>query len=173
MIKFRSGQSLLEVMVAFTVSVVIGIALVSASLSTQRAANSARNQTQATKLALEYLEDIRIFRDVKGFSSLTSSATCSKIDFSLSATDPTMWSLVGAGGCAATNGDYTASAFNNSTVFYRRLLITDIVAPTVISKKILVTVNWTEGVNARTVSQETTLTKWCTGTVNPLIATCP
>jgi Tfp pilus assembly protein PilV len=172
MIKLKSGQSLLEVMVAFTVSVVIGIALVSASLSAQRAANSARNQTQATKLALEYLEDIRIFRDVKGFSSLTSGASCYQINYNSQATNPIQWTLDGAGGCAATNGDFTASTFNNSTVFYRRILITDIPASTVISKKIMVTVNWTEGVNARTVSQETTLTKWCTGQV-AASPTCP
>ncbi len=164
-----SGQSLIEVLIAFVVSVVIGIALVSAGLATQKSSISARNKSQATKLALEYLEKIRLMRDTNGFSTLTSSSTnCYTINNN-SSTDPASWTLSSSAACTSTDGE--AVTLNN-TNFYRKLTITDITAN--VSKKVLVTVSWSEGINARSVSEETTLSQWCNGTITGFsTSTCP
>lgn len=182
--KFSSGQSLIEVLIAFTVSVVIGMALVSAGLATQRASISARNKSQATKLAQQYLEEIRLMRDTGGFPIPSHNANgsvqtyCWTIDTS-SGTDPSAWQLIrvhtNPNVCNLWNnpgqvvGDEQVSL--NNTVYYRRLVFTQI-TPNV-SSKVTAKVMWAEGVNNRIVSAETTLTKWCEGAVTGVSGTCP
>src|SRR3990167_9128885 len=108
--KFNVGQSLIEVIVAFAVVVVVGMALVSASLATQRNSISARNKSQATELAQQYLEQIRVIRDIKGFSGVNGysgglQANCWKINNSTSS-DPNIWTLnqIAVGTCHTTIG---------------------------------------------------------------------
>lgn len=59
----QSGQSLLELVVVITVIVIVVSALVFATIASLRNATFARNQAQATKLAQEALERVRIGRD--------------------------------------------------------------------------------------------------------------
>lgn len=159
----EKGQSLIEVLVAFTVSIIVGIALVSAGLATQRSSISARNKSQATKLAQEYLEQVRLIRDVKGYNTLFPAGftnACYSVN-TASGTDPSSWSLAYvAATCTSTQGE---SFPLNSTNFYRKVTISDVAGG--LAKKVVVDVSWTEGTNARSVSEETTLSKWCDNTV--------
>lgn len=183
--RLRRGQSLIEVMIAFTVSVVIGIALVNAGLATQRASISARNNSQATKLAQEYLEDIRLIRDVAGYSAFDSPTdprfqlsgfvdTCWRINTN-SSTDPSAWRFTSISRNLAVCNPNTPYANDekvtlNNTVFSRRLVVH--IVTTNLSRKFTAKVVWNEGTNIRSVNEETTLTQWCGGAVTAGAA-CP
>lgn len=59
----KKGQSLVEVLVAVGIAMMLGIALVSASVLTQKTSRSTQNTAYATKLAQELMEELRIYRD--------------------------------------------------------------------------------------------------------------
>jgi hypothetical protein len=59
----ESGQTLVEVIVASTVGILVVVALTFATLFSLRNANFSKNSTQATKLAQEGLERVRMGRD--------------------------------------------------------------------------------------------------------------
>jgi len=61
------GQTLIEVVVAVGVVVLLAVSLITTNLVTQKTSRSARNTTQATKLAQDYAEKIRIIRDRDGY----------------------------------------------------------------------------------------------------------
>ncbi|OGE14987.1 hypothetical protein A3F00_05035 [Candidatus Daviesbacteria bacterium RIFCSPHIGHO2_12_FULL_37_11] len=61
-----SGQTLLEVIVVIAVGIIIVGVLVFATIFSLRNANSAKTNAQATKLAQEGLEKVRISRDRSG-----------------------------------------------------------------------------------------------------------
>src|SRR5437879_249242 len=89
-----NGQTLIEVIVALGVAVILAVSLITTSLITQKAARSARNNTQATKLAQEYIEQIRVYRDRKGFANAFASVT-ENVCLKLNTTNPTPenWTL--------------------------------------------------------------------------------
>ena len=149
---FQKGQTLIEVVVAVGIAIILGISLVSASLVTQKAARAARNNTQAAKLAQEYIEEMRVFRDNKDdFSALTIGG-CFTIN--TSDPDPGGWDLVA---CIDKNSDGIIDGETvplNKTDFERKIAVEDI-TPT--KKKITVTVNWREGTNPRTITDQTYL----------------
>lgn len=62
----NSGQTLLEVIVVITVGIIIVGVLVFTTIFSLRNANSAKTNAQATKLATEGLETVRISRDRSG-----------------------------------------------------------------------------------------------------------
>lgn len=64
--KNQSGQSLLELIIVITVTLIVITSLVFATLSSLRNAQFAKNQVQATKLAQQGLEKIRSSRDKNG-----------------------------------------------------------------------------------------------------------
>src|SRR3989338_9855914 len=66
----RRGQSLIEVVIGAGISVILAIALISTSLIVQKTARAAKNNTQATKLAQETIEQLRVMRDRKGFAAI-------------------------------------------------------------------------------------------------------
>lgn len=72
------GQSLIEVLISLGLVVILAVALITASLITQKTARSARNDTQASKLAQENIEEVRVIADRQGFSYLSGKAgsTC-------------------------------------------------------------------------------------------------
>jgi len=59
----EKGQSLMELIVVITVIVFVVGALTFATIASLRSANFAKNQAQATKLAQEALERVRVGRD--------------------------------------------------------------------------------------------------------------
>ncbi|MFA5933334.1 MAG: hypothetical protein WCV81_03690 [Microgenomates group bacterium] len=68
----EKGQSLIEVLVVGVVSAIMIIALVMIILSSLKNAQFAQNQTQATKLAQDTIDRIRILRDNNAYNTLTS-----------------------------------------------------------------------------------------------------
>lgn len=164
-----SGQSIIEVLIAFGVIVVLGIALVSAGLLTQRTSISARNSTQATKLAQGYLEQVRVIRDVVGFTAFNSAYaddTCYKVG-NASSSDPATWNLANCSGSASTGCTGTPSTQGeevvfNKVCFYRKVTLDN---STTTNMDVNVTVVWREGVNDRIITANTVLSKWCEGTI--------
>lgn len=65
-INSETGQSLLELVIVITVTIIVITSLVFATLSSLRNAQFAKNQAQATKLAQQGLEKIRSSRDKNG-----------------------------------------------------------------------------------------------------------
>lgn len=61
--RVQSGQTLLEVVVVVSVSVIVITGLVFATIASLRNAQFSKNQAQATKLAQEGLERVRVGRD--------------------------------------------------------------------------------------------------------------
>lgn len=175
---FGKGQSLIEVIIAFAITVILGVGLISASLVTQRATLSARNNTQASKLAEEYIEQVRVIRDVRGYAYLNNFVGCNTI--TASGSDPSSWvlsnfsSTVPVGGCEANLKDGTPNSkiTLNKVDFYR-----DVEIPTNginNTRVIKVTVAWDEGVNVRTVKLQTSLSSWCEGQITSAPgAVCP
>lgn len=156
-IKSYYGQSLIEVVVALSIVSLLAIALITSSLVTQRTSRNATNDTQATKLVQQNIEQIRVFRDRRGFSALVDGA-CYVLN--TSNPDPAGWTLNACGGVTANGEAITLS----NTQFTRKVAITTSGA----NKKITVTVNWQDGSNAKTVSNVTILSN-CVGVGN---ATC-
>jgi type II secretory pathway pseudopilin PulG len=66
MLNSQKGQSLLELIVVIAVAVIVIGALVFATFSSLRNSQFAKNQSQATKLAQEGIEQVRTFRDRDG-----------------------------------------------------------------------------------------------------------
>lgn len=172
---YKSGQSLIEVLVAFGVVVIVGMALITASLATQRTSISARAKSQATELAQQYLEQVRVIRDINGFNN---NAGCFTIQGSQNP-EPLTWTLTNgtlpspqSGGCLVGSGVYIGEVVPlNNINYYRRVTFTVITAN--VSKKAVVDVNWKEGTNDRSISQETILSAWCGGTVSIAGSPCP
>jgi len=153
----RRGQTVVEVLVALAVAVILAVSLITTSLITQKSARTARNNTQATKLVQEYIEQIRVFRDRKGFVALSDGA-CFKIDDSFS--DPKDWVLTPCPGEQITL---------NNTVFTRTIAI---LASSPNVKLITATATWNETGVVQTVTTNTYLSNWCRG--DPLSANpCP
>lgn len=152
--KLLRGQSLIEVIVALGVAVILAVSLITTSLITQKSARSARNNTQATKLVQEYLEQIRIFRDRKGFPALvdtpiTPSPPCHTLN--TTDADPVNWTLV-----VCSGGSGQSLTFNN-TQFTRKLVIANAGTN---GKLITVSVSWSESGGPKAVSTQTFLTDW-------------
>lgn len=165
----KKGQSLIEVLVAFAVSVLIGVALITASLAAQKTALGARNQSQATKLLQEYVEQTRAIRDANGYGGSglqvpgvsPSCYTLSTPDL----TNPAGWSM-SSFACPASATTLSASAnqvpITNGATFYRWITITTIDS---LKEKVAVDVSWAEGGNVRNVHSETIFSAWCPGNI--------
>lgn len=146
MISNKHGQTLIEVIIALAVAVILALALITTSLVTQKAARSARNQSQATKLAQEYLEQIRVFRDRNGYTMLING-TCVRLNGS----DPASWTL-GTSGCPEP------VPLGTST-FYRKFDISD--DPVKANQKIVkVIIEWTDQAGPQSITSQTVLTNW-------------
>src|SRR3989338_8355803 len=86
--KFLSGQSLVEVVVSICIAVILAISLITTSLITQKSSRSARNNSQATKLVQQTMEQLRVLRDRKGFSVTTFPSAPTATCFTFNSTDP-------------------------------------------------------------------------------------
>lgn len=156
MSQMSKGQSLVEVVVALGVVVILAIALVSTSLITQKTSRSAANTAQATKLVQQNIEQIRVFRDRRGFGSLENS-NC----WVLVATDPDSlnWRLANT----APN-TCPESIILGQMTFNRSVRIED--GANANQKRIIVTVTWADSGGVQTVSNTTVLSN-CVGVVEP------
>lgn len=71
----QTGQSLIEVLVALSVTLIMIVALIAFVLSGLKNAQFAQSQSKATKLAQETMEQIKTIRDRNGSVSFTYSGT--------------------------------------------------------------------------------------------------
>ena len=147
-----SGQSLIEVVISIALAAILAISLISTTLITQRTSQSARNNTEATKLAQEWTEQIRVYRDRHDFDTLEPTATSSicRIDTSGS---PDSWALYGPQVCPVE--------IVKGTVTFRRLLNIAEAVPADPDKRVItVTVSWDEPGGQKQVVHDTVLSRW-------------
>lgn len=149
---FSAGQSLIEVVIALGIVVVGVVALVSTTIFTQKTARSANAQTQATKLAEESLEQIRVLRDRKGYGFLDTTSLCKVIDSSLP--DPNNWQL---NNCVSPGQTIVLD-----NISFARMIVISEITPGV-KKMATVTVSWQESGGGRSVKNSTFLSN-CLGT---------
>ncbi len=145
------GQSLIEVVVSSGIAVLLAIALITTGLITQKSARIAKNNTRATKLAQETLEQIRVFRDRRGFSALPVG-NCYILQITPgSASDPANWNL--------TSCNYPEIVGLEGGNFTRKMSI-QIPNNDANNKLVTVTVSWTESGEDKKVSSQTILSNW-------------
>ena len=145
-----SGQSLVEVIIGVGVAVLLSVALITTSLITQKTARSARNRTQATKLAQEYIENIRIFRDRNGYDKLvTDIGGKTEVCINVGSVDYANWIK-----SCAIDGDVVALGKVN---FRRKLEFT---SPNASRLDVTATVKWDDTSGPQVVVAKTFITKW-------------
>lgn len=141
----EKGQSLVEVIVAIVVSILVIQALVVVTILSIRNANFSKNSAQATKLAQDGIEKVRILRDRDGAVDYTISvdnhtAKFSElwpINFSCSANNCYFY-LNGTGALVGGNStDFETIQLN----FQRQFVIED---EGVNQKRVTVIVRWTD-----------------------------
>ena len=148
--KFLSGQSLVEVVVSVGIAVMLAISLITTSLITQKSSRSARNNSQATKLVQQTLEQLRVFRDRKGFDSLPDTPTTAWYCLNTTNSDPTAWILDTS--CSTTQ---TITLANMN--FTRKIEFIDNGSQ---KKLITITVSWDESGQTRLIKSQTFLSLW-------------
>ena len=165
---YKKGQSLIEVVIALAVVVALAISLVTASLITQKTSRSATSNTEATKLVQENIEQIRVFRDRKGFSALTNSPAsgCTGGGLVLVTTnsDPLQWTLSNSLSTPSVACPETKTL--GQTNFSRKLTISDPASASLIGKqkKVVVTVSWMDSSGTQSVSNDTVLSNCVSST---------
>lgn len=142
----RRGQSLIEVVISAGISVILAIALISTSLIVQKTARAAKNNTQATKLAQETIEQLRVMRDRKGFAAITSG-DCQGLN--AQADDPSSWNLTSECG-------QPVNVEASGTKFSRKISVIE----NGNNKTITVTISWEEAGGQKFVTSQTILSKW-------------
>lgn len=102
---WSKGQSLIEVVVVIAVLAIIVTALTFATISSLRNAQFAKNQTQATKLAQEGLEEVREARDRnKSITILGTSITSwAPNDVACASGDASIWCTQVSSVCGSSN----------------------------------------------------------------------
>lgn len=148
------GQTMIEVVVAVGVAVMLCVSLITTSLVTQRTARSARNNTQATNLAQEYVEKMRIMRDRLGFDTLypmisDTSLNCMSINDS---GDVSTWTLV------SCTDPGSSIVLDSKTTFWRKIAFTKSTNRITVD----VYVVWDDSGGRQSVLSHGILTKWDT-----------
>src|SRR3989344_7347794 len=155
----RSGQSMIEVVVSIAVVVVLAISLITTTLITQKTASSAKNNSQATKMAQKAFEQVRIYRDRRGFSSLPALDGCYNL-VTNNNPDPSGWSFDPIN----CNTGVAEKITPDNIDFYRKIQFTNVPSS---EKKIIVTVTWTESASQQSVVHTSLITSWCAGQIVP------
>lgn len=162
------GQSMIEVVIGIAVVVVLAISLITTTLITQKTATSAKNNSQATKLAQQTSEQTRIYRDRKGFSSLPQDPSlCFKLT-NTNNSDPSTWSFSTAFDCNA-NASAELIKLDNAD-FYRKIQIKN---KSSTEKETTVTVTWTESAGVQSVVHKSLISAWCSGEIVAGPSPCP
>lgn len=153
--QFNSGQSLIEVIIGIAIAAMLTISLISVGLITNRSSRSAKNTAQATKLAQEKIEDVRVIRDRRGYTYVAglTRGVCHKTDAPTD--DPITWSLITISPCPET----VPGPAENVT-FTRSIVLSDSNPVDADKRLVTVTVNWNEPGGARSVKNQTLFTRW-------------
>lgn len=144
---FRLGQSLMEVVVAMGLVIIAVVALVSTTIFTQKSARSANAQVQATKLAEETIEQMRVLRDRKGYSAIVIGQPCYM--FFAPTTDLELWKL---DPCMPPSGEIISE---DNIEFTRKIETSEINSGGTVKKQVKVTVSWLESGGTRKVENVT------------------
>ena len=160
--EFSGGQSLVEVVVSVGIAVILAISLITTSLITQKSSRSARNNSQATKLVQQTLEQIRVFRDRHPpddpavddkleFLPNAPTTTCYSLD--ATSNDPDNWTLNSAS-CSTTQ-----TITLDNTNFNRKI---EMINQGLNAEKrlITITISWDESGQTRSVKSQTFLSLW-------------
>ncbi len=140
----EKGQTLMELIVVSSVSIIIIGALVFATISSLRNAQFAKNQAQATKLAQDGIEKVRSLRDRNGSYNVSQFNDLWAISFSCSTSPNCYFKFSSSGGLV----DGSSSTFEDIPPnFTRQVIIEDSGAN---AKQVTVVVSWTDfaGVHA-------------------------
>lgn len=148
----KNGQSLLEVVISVAIAAILAIALVTTTLITQRTSESAKNNTIATKLAQDGIEQIRVFRDRNGYDLLINGS-CYVVSTITNADGTRVWKL------------YTSPCPElkqiDNMAFYRKLSIENNPSdPLGNTKLIKVEVTWQDPQGNQSIKSETILSQW-------------
>lgn len=156
-----AGQSLIEVVVALAIVIMLAISLVATTLLVQKASKTARDNTQATKLVQQNIEQVRVFRDrnASGFDGLPASG-CYKLDSA--GADPALWTLSSLSSCVSIPPSGAEVVTLNSTTFSRWLVFA---SPSGTKKTVTATVTWTDSSGTQQVANSTFLSKPCLGQI--------
>lgn len=148
------GQSLLEVIVVMTVGVIVIGSLVFATIASLRNAQFAKNQTQATKLAQEAIEQVRSARARDGVIKGLQSADLKWNDdsfWNLRINDTCSWpcyfklaSLGQLEFLSSANSNLPESSKLADTQFKRVIVLSDESGSYKNEKKVTVIVGWND-----------------------------
>lgn len=147
---------MVEVVIALGVVVVLAVSLVTASLVTQRSARSAKNNSQATKLVQQTIEQLRVLRDRQGFSVLANNTYYCVKNTNL---DPTSWVLEPQAANCPKSGLVTL----DNVDFTPKITIS--AGANSKQKKVTVEVGWTDSGGTQKVTNVTNLSDCVTGNV--------
>lgn len=127
------GQTLVEMIVALAVAILIITSLVAGTVTAVRNAGFAKNQSLATKYAVEGMEEARIYRDQNGWDKFWTDKVSS------------------------TEGPAVVGSIFLKTIEYK-----DVSEPVGAENRAQVTVivSWTEGGRTHKSELTTYLTKW-------------
>lgn len=139
------GQSLIEVVISIALAAILAISLISTTLVTQRTSQSAKNSSEATKIAQELVEQLRVFRDRQGYDQILASA-CRLDSTNL---NPDLWTLQSAG----CDNDYIVVG---TTTFYRQFSVVDQGD----TKQVALTIGWDESGGHKEVRHDTVFSRW-------------
>jgi|SRR3989338_1164753 len=139
------GQSLIEVVISIAIAAILAISLITTTLITQKTSQSAKNNTEATKLAQEWVEQLRVFRDRHDFADLDTNAC--RLD--TSKPKPDEWAL---------GGQVCPVDVVLGTVTFHRLLIIEDLDPN--KKLVTILVTWEESGGQKEVKHETIFSNW-------------
>ena len=145
------GQSLIEVVIAMAVVVGLTVALVTVTLVVQKTSRTSKNNSQATKLVQQNIEQIRILRDRQGFASLANN-DCWVLT-NTADINPNNWKL--ANNLSVPPAPCPETVPLNQVEFLRSLKIEDGI--NFDQKKVTVAVSWADSGGTQSVSNQTIL----------------
>lgn len=150
----ESGQTLMEVIIAMTVGILVVTALTFATIYSLRNANFAKTSSQATKLAQEGIERVRIGRD--RYKPITGNFKINNSDIT-SWDDPDLWSNqispncipncyfnITSSGVLQYTGTTSSLAEPIDPNFNRMVILSDDSRTYATQKTVMVIVTWTD-----------------------------
>lgn len=173
-LNLKTGQSMIEVVIGLAITTMLAVALVATSIFTQKASRSAKNETQASKLAQQLIEQMRVYRDrvPSGFTTIPSSG-CYTLNAPANA-DPVSWTFSSSFTCPTiplssfpvTGAESIPLAISggDSITFNRWAQFS---LPSATKKGVKVFVTWTDSSGIQMATNETILSNWCAGSVVP------
>lgn len=150
--RFSAGQSLIEVVVSVGIAVILAVSLITTSLISQKSARIAKRNTQATKIAQETTEQVRVFRDRKGFEALPKTL-CYKLSRK-SPDDVFTWEFLPV---VCADKDTWQPVDSDKVTFFQKI---EFNGKDDDNKLVTVSIGWDEPEGFKFVSSQTILSRW-------------